>query len=64
MPKRLEVNRAIIAKIAELVEKNPDWRFHQLLQNAGIETPLKDQFYEESEQTLLRLSRSCKDSLA
>lgn len=55
MPKRLEANRAIITKLAELVEKNPDWRFHQLLQNAGVEKPLKDQFYEESEQTLQSL---------
>lgn len=55
LKKRLEANRAIIAKLAELVEKNPDWRFHQLLQNAGVEKPLKDQFYEESEQTLQSL---------
>ena len=57
MPKRLEANREIIAKLAELVEKNPDWRFHQLLQNAGVEKPLKDQFYEESEQTLETLKK-------
>ena len=57
MPKRLEANREIIAKLAELVEKNPDWRFHQLLQNAGVEKPLEDQFYEESEQTLETLKK-------
>lgn len=57
MPKRLEANREIITKLAELVEKNPDWRFHQLLQNAGVEKPLKDQFYEESEQTLETLKK-------
>lgn len=55
--KRLEANRAIIAKLAELVEKNPDWRFHQLLQNARVEKPLEDQFYEESEQTLENLKK-------
>ena len=48
---RLLNNRLIVARIAELVEKHPDWRFHQLLQNAGVSRPGEDQFYEESEKT-------------
>lgn len=58
MPKRLEANRAIVAKLAELVERNPDMRFHQLLQSVGVEKPPEDQFYEESEQTLQNLQCS------
>ena len=49
---RLLNNRFIVASIAELVEKHPDWRFHQLLQNAGVSRPGEDQFYEESSRTL------------
>lgn len=49
---RLEANRAIVARIAAAVEENPDWRFHQILQNMAIERPGFDQWYEESELTL------------
>lgn len=55
MPKnndRLPNNRSILARLAELAEKYPDWRFHQLLQNAGVSRPGEDQFYEESSSTL------------
>jgi len=48
---RLLNNRFILARLAELVEKYPDWRFHQLLQNAGVSRPGEDQFYEESKKT-------------
>ena len=48
---RLRSNRLIFARLAKLVERYPDWRFHQLLQNAGISRPGKDQFYEESKKT-------------
>ena len=51
-----EANRKILELLAQAVEKNPDLRFHQLLQNFGIEIPHIDQFYEESTKTLETLS--------
>ena len=53
---RQEANRKILELLAQAVEKNPDFRFHQLLQNFGIEIPHIDQFYEESTKTLEILS--------
>ena len=53
---RQEVNRKILELLAQAVERNPDFRFHQLLQNFGIEIPHIDQFYEESTKTLEILS--------
>ena len=55
--KRLESNRKIAALLSELVEKNPSWRFHQILMNFGIENPHEDRWYEESEATLDGLER-------
>ena len=52
---RLAANREIVRIIAEEVEKYPDWRFHQLLQNINIVTPPVDQWYEESGDTLKRI---------
>ena len=52
---RQEANRTILNLLSEAVEKNPDLRFHQLLQNFGIEIPHTDQFYEESSKTLENL---------
>ena len=49
---RLEANRKILELLAQALEKNPDLRFHQILQNLGIEIPHTDQFYEESSKTL------------
>ena len=48
---RLLNNRFILARLAELVEEYPDWRFHQLLQNVGVSRPGEDQFYEECKTT-------------
>lgn len=60
MNSRIETNRAIVAKIAEAVEKFPDWRFHQIMQNLGLElgTPDWDPFYEESDKTLAELENT------
>lgn len=57
---RIEANRAIVAKIAEAVEKFPDWRFHQIMQNLGLElgAPGRDPFYEESGKTLAELEKT------
>lgn len=52
---RLEANREIVKNIANTIESNPDWRFHQILQNLGIEIPGLDQWYEESETSLDRM---------
>ena len=49
---RQEANRTILNLLSEAIEKNPDLRFHQILQNLGIEIPHTDQFYEESSKTL------------
>lgn len=51
---RLTYNRYIVAMVAELIERHPDWRFHQILQNASVSIPGEDQFYEESEETFRR----------
>ena len=56
---RLESNRLIISLLSEAVEKNPDLRFHQILQNFGVEVPNSDQFYEESSETLSNLAKEC-----
>jgi hypothetical protein len=52
---RLEANRAILAKLSNVVENFSQWRFHQILMNVGIEVPGEDKFYEESEETLKKL---------
>lgn len=52
---RQEANQTILNLLSEAVEKNPDLRFHQLLQSLGIEIPHTDQFYEESSKTLENL---------
>ena len=49
---RIEANREILKRISEIVERFPDWRFHQILQNMGIENVGADKFYEESVDTL------------
>ena len=46
-----------MAKLQRAIDKYPDQRFHQILQNLGIENPNgEDPFYEESEETLARLN--------
>lgn len=52
MTRRQETNRKIVELVAKAVELFPDWRFHQILQNIGVEQPAIDQWYEESEDTL------------
>ena len=57
---RLEANRLIVEHIKVAVEACPDWRFHQILQNIGVEQPATDQWYEESEDTLKNINTSRK----
>ena len=49
---RQDANRKILEKIAKVVEAEPHWRFHQILQNIGIELRGHDQWFEESVETL------------
>ena len=55
---RFAANMAILASLTALAKKHQDWRFHQLLQNAGVSLPGEDQFYEESGKTLDRMRRA------
>ena len=52
---RHKANCQIIAKLQQLIDKYPDQRFIQLLENFGIVDVTKDLFYEESERTLEKL---------
>ena len=53
---RQDANRVIIRKLETAVEAFPDWRFHQILQNCGIEIANADQFFEESVETLSNMN--------
>ena len=57
MMTRLEANRLIVDHIKATVEACPDWRFHQILQNIGVEHPGWDKWFEESEDTLRNVGR-------
>jgi hypothetical protein len=46
-------NRDILHALSQYCEKYPQTRFHQALLNLGIVVQDCDQFYEESESTLL-----------
>lgn len=58
---RQRANEQILGRIREAVAMFPDWRFHQILQNIGVELPEIDQWYEESEDTLKNTNINCKD---
>ena len=57
---RQEANRMIVETIKDAIELYPDWRFHQILQNMGIEQPAIDQWYEESDETLCNIKKESK----
>ena len=56
---RLESNIKILNIVKQLAYEFPDMRFNQLLMNIAI-IQSRDQFYEESEQTLNRLRNYIK----
>lgn len=58
--KRLESNRKIVARLSELVEKNPSWRFHQIMMNFNLEAQGEDRWYEESEKTWQNFDNATK----
>lgn len=54
--KRYESNQRIVEILSELVERFPQWRFQQILQNVDIASrDGEDLFYEESYDTLTTL---------
>lgn len=55
---RQEANRKILEKISKVVEREPDWRFHQILQNIGVTQGGYDQWHEESAETLSNIDPS------
>lgn len=57
---RQDANRKILELVSRAVEDFPDWRFHQILQNLGVEQPAIDQWYEESEETLCNIKKGSK----
>ena len=57
---RQAANRRIVETIKGMVELHPDMRFHQILQNMGIEQPAIDQWYEESDETLCNMKKGMK----
>lgn len=52
---RQQANRKILQLLEKMVEKYPDWRFHQILDNVNITAAAEDRFYEESVDTLKRM---------
>ena len=61
MMTRLEANRLIVNLVKETVEAYPGWRFHQILQNLGVEKPETEQWYEESTETLRNIKNGEKE---
>lgn len=57
---RQQANRQIVETIKDMIELYPDWRFHQILQNIGVEQPAIDQWYEESVDTLKNINANRK----
>ena len=57
---RLRSNILILEHLKKLVYKYPEQRFGQILQNYIL--PKGDPFYEESVDTLNRLSRNCREA--
>lgn len=57
---RLESNIKILNIVKQLAYEFPDMRFNQLLMNISI-IKSRDQFYEESEDTLNRLRNYIKE---
>lgn len=57
--RRYESNQKIVEILSELVERFPQWRFQQILQNVDIASRNgEDLFYEESYDTLATLTNN------
>lgn len=56
---RYESNQRIVEILSKLVEKFPQWRFQQILQNVDIASRNgEDLFYEESYDTLTTMTNN------
>ena len=56
---RYESNQRIVEILSELVEKFPQWRFQQILQNVDVASRNgEDLFYEENYDTLTALTNN------
>lgn len=56
---RYKSNQRIVEILSELVEKFPQWRFQQILQNVDVASRNgEDLFYEESYDTLTALTNN------
>ena len=56
---RYESNQKIIEILSKLVERFPQWRFQQILQNVDVASRNgEDLFYEESYDTLTALTNN------
>ena len=53
-------NLAIVELVRKAVDRFPDWRFHQILQNIQVEEPAIDQWYEESTETLSKATMATR----
>ena len=49
-------NKKILEILSEIVEAQPDWRFGQILENAGTVLQGSDMFFEKSAETLSRMA--------
>lgn len=59
--RRQEYNKKILAVVSKMVDKYPDWRFGQILSNAGIAVRGRDCFYDESVETYNNLTPQFKE---
>lgn len=57
MPERQLFNRELVRMLADIVENNPDLRFHQLLIGFGFIEKGLDEFSVESWEILSRVKR-------
>lgn len=63
--KRYESNQRIVEILSELVEKFPQWRFQQILQNVDIASRNgEDLFYEESYDTTMTNNATVRSILS
>lgn len=55
---RQETNRKLLRELKLIVDLCPEWRFNQILQNLDIVIPNRDQFNDESTETLAAMQKS------
>ena len=58
---RHQANKEILKRLEALVDKFPDWRFNQILQNTYVTVRDMDMFYDEPTDTLERMKAAEAD---